>query len=65
MFDPRQITVRRCHRNSQNKARQWIKLSPVLVSALRELATAEGRTVDALIAVLIDEALSARLRRAA
>jgi hypothetical protein len=38
-------------------------LSPVLMTALAELAAVEGLPVATLIAVLINEALSIRLRR--
>jgi hypothetical protein len=40
-----------------------IEISPEMFVALADLAKADGQTVDALVAALVNEALSCRLRR--
>jgi hypothetical protein len=43
--------------------RTKITLSPELLSALGELAAAEGLTISALLTMLLNEALARRLAR--
>ncbi len=45
------------------KSHRQSLLSPTLIQALTELAAIEGLPVPTLIALLINEALSVRLRR--